>query len=264
MEKFKANPYNPSNKLISKEDIINIMQMLNINDFNINNLSLYQTAFIHKSYCPMVDYEEFSNDNNDLPLQEISYETMEFLGDSLLSSSTSSYLYDRFYKIHEQNEGFLTKIRTRIVCGENLAKLSHKLGFNEFLVISKHIEENCSGRNNQHILEDVFEAFLGAIFLDNDSKIDFIKEIIIKIIEEFVDFTDIIINDTNYKDQILKYCQHNFKTQPSYNHIRKDDNNIFSCELKINDITINGYGATKKKAEQDASKNTLKFFNVIT
>lgn len=264
MEKFKANPYNPSNKLISKEDIINIMRMLNINDFTINNLSLYQTAFIHKSYCPMNDYEEFSNDNNDLPLQEISYETMEFLGDSILSSSVSSYLYDRFYKIHNQNEGFLTKIRTRIVCGENLTKLSHKLGFNEFLVISKHIEENCSGRNNQHILEDVFEAFLGAIFLDNGNKIDFIKEIIIKIIEEFVDFTDIIINDTNYKDQILKYCQHNFKTQPIYNHIRKDDNNIFICDLKINEVTISGYGSTKKKAEQDASKNTLKYFNVIT
>ena len=58
MDKFKANPYNPSNKLILSEDIINIMKKLNINDFKINNLSLYQTAFVHKSYCPMVDYEE--------------------------------------------------------------------------------------------------------------------------------------------------------------------------------------------------------------
>ena len=70
---------------------------------------------------------------------------------------------------------------------------------------------------------------------------------------------------TNYKDQILKYCQHNFKEQPKYNHIRKDDNNIFSCQLSINDIVITGYGGTKKKAlEQDASKNTLKYYNVLT
>ena len=130
MDKFKANPYNPSNKLILSEDIINIMEKLNINDFKINNLSLYQTAFVHKSYCPMVDYEEFTNDNNDLPLQETSYETMEFLGDSILSSSVSSYLYSRFHEIHGENEGLLTKLRTRIVCGENLAKLSSDLKLN--------------------------------------------------------------------------------------------------------------------------------------
>ena len=124
MEKFKANPFNPSNKLIQSNDIINIMKKLNINDFKINNLSLYQTAFVHKSYCHMVDYEEYTNDNNDLELQNISYETMEFLGDSILSSSVSSYLYKRYYEIYGMDEGFLTKLRTRIVCGENLANAS--------------------------------------------------------------------------------------------------------------------------------------------
>ena len=262
MDKFKANPYNPNNKLIESNDIINIMKTLNINDFSIKNLSLYQTAFVHKSYCPMVDYEEFNNDNNDLPLQNTSYETMEFLGDSILSSTVSSYLYSRFYEIHGENEGFLTKLRTRIVCGENLAKLSSDLSFNKFIIISKHIEDNCSGRSNQHILEDVFEAFLGAIFLDNDY--EFAKKIILTIIEELVDFTDLIINDNNYKDQIQKYCQHNFKTKPQYEYLRKDDNNIFYCNLIVNDITITGEGKTKKKAEQDASKKTLIYYNVLT
>ena len=262
MEKFKANPFNPSNKLIQSNDIINIMKKLNINDLKINNLSLYQTAFVHKSYCHMVDYEEYTNDNNNLKLQDTSYETMEFLGDSILSSSISSYLYKRYYEIYGMDEGFLTKLRTRIVCGDNLAKLSSELKFNEFIIISKHIEENCSGRNNEHILEDVFEAFLGAIFLDNDYEIA--KNIIIKIVEEHIDFTDLIINDNNYKDQILKYCQHNFKVYPKYDHVRKDENNIFYCQLIVNDIIIDGLGITKKKAEQDASKNTLKYYNVLT
>ena len=262
MDKFKANPYNPNNKLIQSNDIINIMKTLNINDFSINNLSLYQTAFVHKSYCPMFDYEEFINDNNDLPLQNTSYETMEFLGDSILSSTVSSYLYERFYEIHGENEGFLTKLRTRIVCGENLAKLSAELNLNKFIIISKHIEDNCSGRSNQHILEDVFEAFLGAIYLDNDY--EFSKKIILRIIEMLVDFTDLIINDNNYKDQIQKYCQHNFKTKPLYEYLRKDDNNIFYCNLNVNDITITGEGKTKKKAEQDASKKTLIYYNVLT
>ena len=260
MEKFKSNPYNSSNKLVSENDILNIMKTLNIKDFKINNLSLYQISFIHKSYCHMADYEEYENIKNDLPLQEKSYETMEFLGDSILSSCISSYLYERFYKIYGENEGFLTKIRTRIVCGENLAKLSNELNFNKHLIISKHIEDNCNGRNNKNILEDVFEAFIGAIYLDNNY--EFVEKIIIKIIEELVDFTDIIINDTNYKDQILKYCQHNFKSYPTYSHVRKDED-IFYCNLSVNEITITGEGKTKKKAEQDDSKKTLQYFKVL-
>ena len=73
----------------------------------------------------MIDYSDFKNNNNNyLPLQQESYETMEFLGDSVLSSVVTNYLYKRFKCIHGENEGFLTKLRTRIVCGENLAKLS--------------------------------------------------------------------------------------------------------------------------------------------
>ena len=73
-DKFKSNPYNSLNKLISKNDIINIIKNLNINDFNIKDIQLYQRAFVHKSYCFMKDYEEFKNDSNVLPLQEESYE----------------------------------------------------------------------------------------------------------------------------------------------------------------------------------------------
>ena len=73
-----------------------------------------------------------------------------------------------------------------------------------------------------------------------------------------------IINDNNYKDQIQKYCQHNFKTKTYYEYLRKDDNNIFYCNLIVNDITITGEGKTKKKAEQDASKKTLIYYNVLT
>ena len=261
MDKFKANPFNHSNKLIKNDDIINIMNKLNINDFKVNNISLYQAAFSHKSYCNMMDYDEFTNDNNLLPLRDKSYEEMEFLGDAILESVISKYLYDRYYKLYSQNEGFLSRLRTRIVCGENLARLSRELNFNKYLIISNHIEVNCDGRNNENILEDTFEAFLGAIFLDNNY--DIVSNIIITIIEEFVDFTDFILNDNNYKDQIGKYCQHNFKKNPNYEHLRKD-NDIFVCNLLINDIIMEGFGKSKKKAEQDASKKTLRYFNIIT
>ena len=143
---------------------------------------------------------------------------------------------------------------------KNLAKLSNELNFNKHLIISKHIEDNCNGRNNKNILEDVFEAFIGAIYLDNNY--EFVEKIIIKIIEELVDFTDIIINDTNYKDQILKYCQHNFKSYPKYSHVRKDED-IFYCNLSVNETTITGEGKTKKKQNKMPLKklyNILKYY----
>ena len=174
----KVNPYNQNNKLITPNDIVNIMETLNINDFKVNNILLYQTAFIHKSYCKeLYEDTDFKNIDDSLDLQEKSYETMEFLGDSILGSVVSSYLYERFYTIYDQNEGFLTYLKNRLVCGEMNAYLSTKLGFNKYLIISKHIEDNCDGRNNKNILNNVFESFIGAVFLDNDY--EFTKNILL-------------------------------------------------------------------------------------
>ena len=165
--KFSANPYNFNNKLISVNDIINIMKKLNINDFMTENIQLYQTAFIHKSYCKMLDYNNYEYPGNGcLPLQDQSYEAVEFLGDSILGSIISSYIYKRFHEVYGENEGFLTKLKIRLVCGENLGFLSKKINFSEYIVISKHIQDNCSGRENVSILEDVLEAFIGSLYLD--------------------------------------------------------------------------------------------------
>ena len=77
------------------------------------NLKLYQKSFIHKSYCKLKDYNEFKYPgDNYLPLQEESYETIEFLGDSILGSVVSSYIYRRFHMIYGETEGFLTKLNS--------------------------------------------------------------------------------------------------------------------------------------------------------
>jgi ribonuclease III len=260
--KFKADPYNPSNALISVQDVIHIMKQVNMNDFKPTHISFYQEAFIHKSYNFLVDYKEFTKPDNCLELQEKSYETLEFLGDSLLGCMTAEYLYKRF---EGEDEGFFTKIKTRIVNGEQLCYLANQLGLNKHLIISKHIEENCSGRENQHILEDVLEAFIGALYLDTqDYKV--IQEFIFNLIEEFLDLPEIILKDTNFKDQILRYFQHNFKVYPTYHHIDKlEDEEEFKCELvKEESVICVGTGKTKKKAEQNASYNALVQFNVLT
>ena len=259
--KFKADPYNPSNKLISIQDVIHIMKQVNMNNFKPKNISFYQEAFIHKSYNFLSDYKEFTKPDNCLELQEKSYETLEFLGDSLLGCMTAEYLFKRF---EGEDEGFFTKIKTRIVNGEQLCYLATQLGMNKHVIISKHIEENCSGRSNQHILEDVLEAFIGALYLDCENY-NIIRDFIFNLIEEFLDLPEIILKDTNFKDQILRYFQHNFKVYPTYHHIDKlEDEEEFKCEiLKEYEVICIGSGKTKKKAEQNASYNTLVHFNVL-
>ena len=260
----KVNPYNSNNKLITYNDIVNIMETLNISNFKVNDILLYQTSFIHKSYCKeLYENTDFNNIDASLDLQDSSYETMEFLGDSILGSIVSSYLYERFYKIYNQDEGFLTYLKNRIVCGESLSVLSKRLGLHKFIVISKHIEDSCDGRNNLNILEDVFEAFIGAIFLDNNYET--VKEILLNIIEKHIDFTDIIIKNNNYKDQIIKYLQHNYKENPKYiDSLHEYDDKIYCCELLFQDKIISrGEGKSKKKAQQDASKNALHHYNVL-
>ena len=261
-QRFKADPYNPSNKLISTQDVIHIMEKVNMNNFKPNKISFYQEAFIHKSYNFLTDYKEYTKPDNCLELQTKSYETLEFLGDSLLGCMTAEYLYKRF---EGEDEGFMTKIKTRIVNGEQLYYLATQLGMNKHLIISKHIEDNCSGRDNQHILEDVLEAFIGALYLDTkDYKI--IQTFIFELIETYLDLPEIILKDTNYKEQILKYFQHNYKVYPTYRHLDKLEDDIeFKCEiLKEGEVICIGSGKTKKKAEQNASYNALIKFNVLT
>jgi ribonuclease-3 len=260
-QKFSANPYNNRNFLINESNVKDIMNLFGIHDFKPNNINLYQTAFIHKSYCPMKDYEDYINNDNSLPLQLESYEKMEFLGDSILGYIVCKYIYQRYTLIYNKDEGFLTKLKNRLVCGEMLAQLSKNLGFDKFIVISKHIEDNCDGRNNKNILEDVFEAFIGALYLDKGD-IQLIDTFLINIYEMFVDFGEIILVDTNYKDQISRYFQNTFNIYPKYEIIKTDTH--YSCNLyKDSEIVSNGDGTTKKGAEQDASKNALLKYGVL-
>ena len=269
MEKFKSNPYNSLNTTILETDILNILEQLNIQNYTINNLSLFQQAFIHTSYCNMKDYAEYTKPDNCISLFDKSYETLEFLGDSFLGCIVTKYLYNRFVNYHNKDEGFLTKLKIRFVCGETLAFLSKSIGFDKYMIISKHIEDNCDGRENIHILEDIYEAFLGALYLDsNDFKL--IESFVIQSIEKYIDISDVILNDNNFKDQILRYFQHNYKTYPKYVTDKNENNNLFHCKIFREDnekkqlFICSGEGKTKKKAEQNASKNALIHYRIMS
>ena len=235
--RFKSDPYNPSNTLLTESDVRSVFRSLSLPEPMISDISIYQKAFIHKSYTRLKDYEDYQRPESCIELFRDSYETMEFLGDSLLGSIISVYLYDRYVPTFEMDEGFLTKLKIRFVCGDQLGYLAGQLGFARWMVISKHIDESCDGRQNIHILEDVYEAFLGAIYLDTND-MNLVRDFILRSIELHIDVADMISRDNNYKDQILRYFQHNFKIHPMYETMKVDHEEgmnhtkgVFECKI---------------------------------
>ena len=272
MEEVKE-VYNPKNKIISDKEICQFLKNNGL-DSTPNDYSYYKLAFVHKSYSRQdVPKDIKTNDPNKkaIPLQSKSNERIEFLGDAILGLVIARYLYERF---PDSDEGFLTKMRTKLVNGEMLAHLARKIGFPEFCIMSKHVDDNHNGRDNKHILEDAFESFCGAIFTDfnEEEGEDWFtgkgyiatEKWITNIIEEQLDWTELILLETNFKDQLLKYFQHNFNITPTFKpnkvpELQENGKTIFQMDVvdSKGKILGTGTGVTKKKGEQHASKNAL-------
>ena len=274
----EETPYNNQNILINANDVNKILNRFGI-EMNCIKIDYYRKSFVHKSYSTRKN-ENFVSGNKNcpkdcLPLQEESNERFEFLGDSVLSTTVANYLYERY---PDQQEGFLTKMRSKLVNGYMLADLCRHVGLNKWIIISKQIEEN-NGRDNYKILEDAFEAFICAIFMDfnilkSDKKIDIsglgfqiAEKWIINVIEDKVDFALLIKQNKNYKDKLIKYFQHTYLKLPKFyeNDIKiVNGKKIFTIIIKNDEQIIGiGKGDSKKKAEQDASEKALQYYNEI-
>lgn len=281
-------PYNNNNIILEENDLRNLFDNNGLKDIKFNNINLYRNAFIHKSYCTMKN-ADFSSGNikcpNDcIPLQDMSYERLEYLGDSILNFIVANYLYIRF---PDQSEGFLSKIRTRIVNGKMLGYLAEKIGFNKYAIISKQVEE-ANGRKNYKIMEDIFEAFIGAIYIDFQTNEDRVKlpdkiklepltgagyfiaeQWIIHIIENYIDFTELILQKSNYKDMLVNYMQQTFQYTPRFYElgiITKDSVKIFNYCIKDRNNTIiaTSTGYSKKEAENNVSKEALIYYGQLS
>ena len=276
--KVIVNPYNFNNKLITEDDVKKILLAYDINH-DINDLSIYQKAFIHKSYSkknPLDIGEDVTiadKPEGALELFDYDNEVLEFLGDSVLGVIVAKYLFDRF---PEEHEGFLTKMRSKLVRGEMLGSLAKMLNFGEFLIISRHIEDKCDGRNSESILEDSFEAFLGAMFLDFNETDNYnlmdnfysgigyqiCEKFIIHFIEDKVDFADLIRRNTNYKEQLMRFFKEKYEQLPRYGQISVEgtlNEKVYTMCVydPEGNILETGVGPSKKKAEQIAAKNIL-------
>lgn len=209
----------------------------------VNDEHLVQNAFVHRSY--LNESKEFEDSN----------ERLEYLGDAVLELATSHFLFNTY---PDFQEGMLTNMRAALVRTESLGETALGLGFDKLLLMSKG-EEATGGRANRSILADTFEAFLGAIYLDQgyESCVNVLTEHIFK-------KAAIVLTEQTYKDNkslLQEIAQSRYKSTPLYNLISEsgpDHDKEFIMQVMIgNKAYGEGHGKSKQTSQEDAAKNTL-------
>ena len=215
------------------------MELLKQLNIETNHESLYLKALTHTSFANENDCD--------------SYERLEYLGDAVLEVLMSEYLY----KNTDFKEGVMTKMRAKYVCEDALYEYSTRLKLNEYLRLG-HGEEENGGKYRKAIVADIFEAFIGAIFLDQgfDTAKEFFYKNVIPLIEnKEIEF------DNDYKSILQELVQ---TDKRSLEYVVVDEtgpahNKTFKVIVKIDEIIYGeGVAHSKKEAEQKAAHDALK------
>jgi dsRNA-specific ribonuclease len=233
------NPYNPVNIKITLSEVQSILSKYGL-PTTVDNMALYERAFVHRSYTKRPNFENIQQNitiverpPDCMPLSSKSNERLEFLGDGVLECVTKYLLYRRFPKA---DEGFMTEKKIAIVKNEAIGKIALEMGLHKWLILSKHAEEK-KIRTNLKKLGCLFEAFVGAVFLDFNKTIvtdeftrphgigfQIAQTFIENIFEKHIDWVSLICNDDNYKNILQVKIQKEFKVTPHYIEIKNDDN----------------------------------------
>ena len=212
-----------------------------------SNIKLFKIAFIHKS-ASTLNHRGVDLNN----------ERLEFLGDAILDAIIAEFLYE-IYPF--KDEGFLTKMKAKIVNRDMLNILAEKIGIPEF--IKSHTINHYS--NNTYIGGNAFEAIIGAAFLDKGYQ-QTKKFVIKKIVRKHIDLYELEFSISDYKSHLLEWGQKNkidveFDTIESDNYT--DNKPEFISKIIIEErIKGTGMGRSKKEAEQNASKKALTQLNI--
>jgi len=203
--------------------------------FYPSNFALYEQAFTHKSVV-----------NEQQDSKKVSNERLEFLGDAILGSIVAEFFFQKF---PFEDEGFLTKIRSKLVSRTFLNQLSVDIGLDTFLETSVH-----TSRTNS-LYGDAFEALIGAIYLDKSYE-QCKRFVVDKIIKDYVDVERLLATETNFKSKLIEYTQSKkipYKFQTS--GIENESSKFFQCKLFVGaESSIIGEGNSKKRAEQEAAR----------
>ena len=276
---------NEKNKLISKQHIEKILKQYGI-VHKVKNLDRFRQAMTHSSYVERdlkndrlvkiikeKNLQPIDDPKNAIPMQKESYERLEFLGDSIIHCILADYLFNRY---EDEQEGFMTRLRTKIENGETLSELANLLGFHEYAIIARNIEQGGGREKNINIFEDCYEAFIGALYLESD--FDTCKKFIVSMIQKEVDISQLLYKETNFKDLLLQYYHKMKWEDPEYGleeTIGPDENGKKIFKMYVKGYTKDeddeiiwtkigrGSGSSKKKGEQEAARQALLYYDVI-
>ncbi len=210
-----------------------------------HNIELYKLALIHKSASIVLDDG-----------QHINNERLEFLGDAVIESVTSDYLFIEF---PDKNEGFLTQLRSKMVSRQSLNGVAKLLGLDD------HVITNSSNISSQkHIYGDAFEAMMGAIYLDQGY--NFVNRLLINnIFANYLKVANLLDAETDFKSRLIEWCQKNHHTisfSTQHDATYSSGRPFFYSKVLIDGMEV-GYGAgeSKKEAEQRACYSVSQGFN---
>lgn len=189
-----------------------------------------------------------------------SYERYEYMGDAVINFVVAKYLFDKF---PAENEGFLTRVRTKLVSGKFLAMLSGRLGLHNLIAMNRKAIQQ-GWYTNPRIMEDVFESLVGCLYLDLGLMTA--KNFLLAVIEKHANFDD-ILRDTNYKDALMRYAQSKGMQLPEYrvlNDPQLTRQPFFAVVVVLGGYALgNGQDVSKKGAEQLAAHRSLTMLGVL-
>ena len=202
-----------------------------------HNIELYKLALIHKSASLVL--EDGRSINN---------ERLEYLGDAVIEAVTSDYI---FIEYPDRDEGFMTKLRSKIVSRQSLNALAVKIGLDTHV-----ISNGGAGIAQKHIHGDAFEAMMGAIYLDQGY--EFVNRLLINhIYYRYLDLEELTESENDFKSRLIEWCQKNhhkvaFRTEHDKEYAANHP--VFYCKVLVDGMEIgHGVGESKKEAEQRAA-----------
>ena len=191
----------------------------------------------------------------EVPQDLKSNERLEFLGDAVLGFITAEHLFDQF---PDKDEGFLTRLRAKLVNGKALAACAENINLGDLILMSKNMAQE-KGRSNRTILADALEALIGAIYLDKG--LEKARVFIHRTMLEHVDLIQLAHQYDNYKSLLLEYAQARGWSQPQYKVVTEQGPShakIFTVDAILKGEAFGrGQGGSKKLAEQRAAKEAL-------
>ncbi len=217
-----------------------IRKLYRLTGFYPRNYKVYKIAFTHKSASIQFDNDKYINN-----------ERLEYLGDAILAAVIADYLFSYF---PFKKEGFLTKIRARIVSREQLNDIAMKLGLQDLIVSQLKIN------GTKNIYGNAFEALIGAIYIDKGYK-KTKRFIINRIIKKYININELIQVDSDYKSKLIELAQKNkleIVFEDSEGEMNEQNTPIFKSSVKLNNKVFGkGSGNSKKEAQQSASREAL-------